>query len=417
MISVYIVSVTYTARLNSVFKALVKELNALYMKKKQILISIFLTIFSMNLSLNAQIETKNNEKFNSPDLRIIGGEPVNPGEYPWIATLGMSNGFPGCAASLIAPQWALTAGHCITNELPIPGIPIVESVIINTLITDIGALEAYSELISVEDIIVHQDYSGILEGATGPDIALIRLNEPAITEPVQLAQYSDANLYAHQMPAKVMGWGITEVGGTMVDSLRVANCSIIDTDSCAVMYEASNYPVNAHDANSEGNICAGFFNGSTPEGAAQGDSGGPLIIDDNGTYKQVGIVSGGETNITTELFPGVFTFVPKYYNWIDSIITNYSPLTGIKESYNENISIVHQGDYLFFLGGLEGDSHYQINIFNSIGQLIHTNLLKSGDSKFQINSTSKMERILLFQVIDLEEGLMYSKKILINSNY
>merc|ERR1712116_31334 len=52
--------------------------------------------------------------------RIVGGEQSTAGKYPWImsvnfgSTDGSSPG--GCAATLIATNWAITAAHCITES-------------------------------------------------------------------------------------------------------------------------------------------------------------------------------------------------------------------------------------------------------------------------------------------------------------
>lgn len=70
----------------------------------------------------------------------------------------------------------------------------------------------------------------------------------------------------------------------------------------------------------ERHICAG---GSSGEDSCQGDSGGPLMrmIDDTG-YAQLqwfveGVISWG-VGCGVEGFPGVYTRVTKYANWIVS---------------------------------------------------------------------------------------------------
>lgn len=45
-------------------------------------------------------------------MRFLVGTDVKEGEWPWQVSLRV-NGTHVCGGSLIAPQWVLTAGHCI----------------------------------------------------------------------------------------------------------------------------------------------------------------------------------------------------------------------------------------------------------------------------------------------------------------
>uniref|UniRef100_A0A0N4U859 Peptidase S1 domain-containing protein n=1 Tax=Dracunculus medinensis TaxID=318479 RepID=A0A0N4U859_DRAME len=68
-------------------------------------------------------------------------------------------------------------------------------------------------------------------------------------------------------------------------------------------------------------ICAGSF----LHGTAPGDSGGPLqIMGPDGRYYQIGITSFGadllEGVIDQEKYPGIYTRVALYYNWIHSMM-------------------------------------------------------------------------------------------------
>ena len=46
--------------------------------------------------------------------RIVGGGPAAAGSFPWAVSLQLSWGFHFCGASLIHPQWVVTAAHCVS---------------------------------------------------------------------------------------------------------------------------------------------------------------------------------------------------------------------------------------------------------------------------------------------------------------
>lgn len=45
--------------------------------------------------------------------RIVGGYEAVPHSFPWQISVQESNGFHFCGATLIHPNFALTAGHCV----------------------------------------------------------------------------------------------------------------------------------------------------------------------------------------------------------------------------------------------------------------------------------------------------------------
>ncbi len=356
----------------------------------------------------------NDTRENESGARVVGGTTVDVGEFPWMVSLAMSDGNPGCGASLIDSMWVLTAAHCITDDLPFPGVPTIDNVIINSIVNDAGILEPFSELIEVENIHVHEDYAGIIAGGTGPDIALIRLSIPATTTPVALAEVADSLDYAHNMPAKVLGWGKTEAGGDNVDTLRMADCFFITSDTCATLYEASSFDPSPYDANAGGNICAGFFTGTLPAGAAQGDSGGPLFYETlSGEYKQVGIVSGGNSDITTEDFPGIFTLVPKYQEWIDSIMSTYELPTSVNLDIIQDLSVAYFANKSFLIDGLKPEYSYNFSLFDLSGRLVKSEQVINGAIQHNLSVIDLHAGIHVLKIDNLDNGKIYTQKFLI----
>ena len=48
--------------------------------------------------------------------RVVGGEEAVPNSWPWQLSL-RKYGRHNCGASLITPEWAVTAGHCVRRSL------------------------------------------------------------------------------------------------------------------------------------------------------------------------------------------------------------------------------------------------------------------------------------------------------------
>jgi trypsin len=88
--------------------------------------------------------------------------------------------------------------------------------------------------------------------------------------------------------------------------LQKVNLQIYTVQDCTRAFEAYRPPLKIHASN----ICAGTDAGY--KGQCSGDSGGPLLV--NGI--QVGIVSWSVKPCAVPPFPGVYTAVASYADWI-----------------------------------------------------------------------------------------------------
>ena len=177
--------------------------------------------------------------------------------------------------------------------------------------------ETVGQRLSISQIVVHPAWN---PNTCDFDIALLRLKQPAVVggtigvagaiQPVTLATPGEPALIAPERLATVTGWGTRTDGVLNVPTtLYQTTVPLVAQATCAASYAAvdSSLVITAR------MLCAGFAEGG--KDACQGDSGGPLVVNDNGIWKQVGIVSWG-IGCADPGMPGVYTRLPVFYDWI-----------------------------------------------------------------------------------------------------
>ena len=238
--------------------------------------------------------------------RIVGGRGAEITDWSWQVALVKGTASKGrafnCGGSIISPRWILTAAHCLFDKK-------------GTLSTELEVVHGRNRPLSYEGIradrlIPHPGYD---PGTTDleNDIALIRLVENIPnTLPIQLSSGRLDDIFARpETCATVVGWGRTaEDPQSSVGTLRQAYLPILKNSDCAVAY-----PGEVTDSH----ICAGYPQGGVD--SCQGDSGGPLMVrhGESSRYVQVGVVSWGK-GCARPGFPGIYTRVSSYIDWIQS---------------------------------------------------------------------------------------------------
>jgi secreted trypsin-like serine protease len=230
-----------------------------------------------------------------PEPRIIGGEPADFGEYPFMVALLFEpiqgNDFQKqyCGGSLIASRWVLTAAHCV-EFLDSP-----DQVAVAVSRTNLNSTEG--QRIAVREFYIHPDYDPNL---ISPDVALLQLARPVRgVAPIQLAGPGDDGFEAAGTLLTVIGWGNTSTTGqaSFPDGLREVVVPVVDDATCDFAYHGF--------VTVETQLCAG----AKGIDSCGGDSGGPLFATTSGGVEiQVGIVSYG-IGCAKQRFPGVYTEV------------------------------------------------------------------------------------------------------------
>ncbi|HZP09182.1 serine protease [Methyloceanibacter sp.] len=259
---------------------------------------------------------------------IVGGRPVDEGKYPWqvriYSTMDDKVGF--CGGSIIAPQWVLTAAHCLLDT---------QKVVVGYGSND----RTETTKIESEKIIVHPDY---LKGDKA-DLGLIKLKQPIPDAPTIAVADADVDKSIDVPGAKVTvtGWGAIwdfQAFQNAVDvmagrrslserklleqqelnaprKLHEVDIEVIDSGECKSVYKALDVPAFTV---GDTEICATGPSGG--KDSCFGDSGGPLVAPASAVargYVQLGIVSWGP-QCGNPLYPGVYTRVSSFTDWIDS---------------------------------------------------------------------------------------------------
>jgi len=235
--------------------------------------------------------------------QIVGGQPANLGEWPWQVALipGSAPNFLNafCGGALIAPQWVLTASHCVEGAVP-SDIDVVAGVY------DVVSPAAGFQRRDLLQIIMHPNYNSV---SGDSDIALLKLGSPITiggsgetsTRLIALASSSMGDLVG--VNAWVTGWGYLSGTGPLADVLYDVNTTIISNTNCNNIYGGIT-----------GNmICAGSVN----KGACFGDSGGPIVIKIGNKWYLAGLVSFGSQDCTASQ---VYARVSNFKTWVQSYV-------------------------------------------------------------------------------------------------
>ncbi|GAA2832293.1 trypsin-like serine protease [Crossiella cryophila] len=228
-----------------------------------------------------------------PALAIKGGKQ-SPQPYSFMGSLQRPDSPRAdghvCGVTLIAPQWAITASHCVRNpNLAQVGTPRDWKVRFGALSTKTGG-----ELTEVDKFYRYSNF--VHEG----DFALLHLKTPVRAEPAKMPSATPAD----HTPARIIGWGMTcddRKPECYPEFLREADTKVQPDELCK--------PAGIHE---EREICVGAEDGSVAP--TNMDSGGPALIREGDRWVVVGAVSGGNSTQ-----PIVYTDVHWYTAWINGI--------------------------------------------------------------------------------------------------
>jgi len=241
--------------------------------------------------------------------RIVGGDEAGFGTFPWQAYIRI--GTSRCGGSLVNSWYVVTAGHCVARARPSQVRVTLGEYVLKSDVEPLPGRTYGASLIKVHP------YFKFTPQADRYDVAVIRLNRrvdyaPHIS-PICLPP-KDMHLMGHYGWAA--GWGALEPGSRLrPKTLQVVDVPMIDNRQCERWHREKGINVIIYDEM----VCAGYYGGG--KDSCQGDSGGPLMMEHDGRWTLIGLVSAGYSCAKSGQ-PGIYHRVAHTSDWISHSVNS-----------------------------------------------------------------------------------------------
>ena len=252
------------------------------------------------------------------EQRIIGGVESSNGDWPSMAAIAYAPDTVSslyqrqfCGGNLIGEKWVLSAAHCFYRESGVSGNWVLMDASDIRVVLGVTDLSESAEELIVTNIIIRQGYDPADAGSPN-DIALLELAQVSSHPTMPVTE----NYVSSGTTATVIGWGAKAYDTFRQESsdypvkLNEVDVPVVSNSTCNSLQSYNGTIVDSM-------LCAGLEEGG--KDSCAGDSGGPLMVEENGQYRQAGVVSFG-AGCAVENYYGVYTRTSSFLSWIESYI-------------------------------------------------------------------------------------------------
>lgn len=228
--------------------------------------------------------------------RIVGGNTVTRGQVPYQVSLRTKMNQHFCGGAILAQNWVLTAGHCVSSRQAGEFIAVAG---ITSLREGNGHV--------VSKIFLHPEFKAdnLLN-----DIAVVQTETAFVFNMIVQPANIGNEFIDEEMAASLTGWGQTSYPGDLSDDLQGISMTTVSNEKCIAAHGSAEGTPDIL----ETNICAVAANDT---GACMGDSGSPLVAG----RQIIGLVSWGVP--CAKNLPDVFTRVSMYRDWVvETVVSN-----------------------------------------------------------------------------------------------
>ncbi|PVU86815.1 hypothetical protein BB560_003915 [Smittium megazygosporum] len=238
---------------------------------------------------------------------IINGQAATLSEYPFIGQLYYSSDNKNfkfsCTASLINPNWLVTAAHCISDQNGNTINPISYKVAVGRITLATGA--DLNNLIQVIQITTFG-----FKSSPANDLALLKLANPiSNVTPIKVYPY----IITNNLPLEVAGFGVTKSGSSVPSNILLkTSIGVSSSKNCSAYNDLWGN-------NSGPQFCTESYNGND---SCQGDSGGPIVAMVNSKRVIAGVTSFGmnkDSNSNVDCGENVIAYYTRVAYFLRSI--------------------------------------------------------------------------------------------------